>query len=176
MTSSAAVSTLCLSCGLCCDGVLFKDVELQAGDDAPALLRLGLPVRTVRRGNSTATKAPQPCAALCSDLRCQIYRQRPLRCRQFECALLKSAMAGEVSVDAALKSIRLAQARAEKVRSLLRTLSDHDEDRPLSLRFKRTQRRLETTGCEGDEAAVYGRLTQAVHALNLLLSSKFYPG
>ena len=40
--STNFVSQLCPKCGLCCNGVLFADVELRKGDDAERLAELGL--------------------------------------------------------------------------------------------------------------------------------------
>jgi len=102
----AITNELCNACGLCCNGVLFKDVQLQPGDDAAHLRSLGLPIREPRRvpprtGRSPhshevrKTRFPQPCAALCDGNRCRIYAERPARCREFECALFKSVAAGE---------------------------------------------------------------------------------
>ena len=51
---------LCRACGLCCDGTLFKDVELQPGDDAGRLQAAGLKLETLR----TKPRFAQPCAAL----------------------------------------------------------------------------------------------------------------
>lgn len=176
MASTTTASRLCLNCGLCCNGVLFRDVELQRGDDATKLASLGLPVRAARRGNATVTRASQPCAMLCADNRCQIYAQRPARCREFECALFKAVVAGEVAEEPALKTILQAQARAEKVRRLLRAAGDVDEERPLTQRFQRTRRRFES-GTMGESALEsFADLTLAVHSLNLLLSERFYPG
>lgn len=168
--SAEAVAQLCPQCALCCNGVLFKDVELQSGDDAKRLKAQGLPFLKSRQ-----LKFPQPCAALCSDHSCRIYAERPVRCRQFECALLKSVSAGEIGVPAALRVIRDAQKRADKVRRLLIACGDKDETQALSLRFKRTQRRLETTAFGEEEADAFGELTLVVHDLNLLLRTKFYP-
>jgi Fe-S-cluster containining protein len=189
MTSPGSLpEQLCLACGLCCNGVLFKDVELQPGDDAEQLKSLGLPIREVRRvqrrtGGSLHSKAetrnskfPQPCAALCDGNRCRIYAERPARCREFECALFKSVASGEIELAAALKTIRAARQRADHVRRLLRALGDTDEYLALSLRFKRTRRRLEAGGFDDASADTFGELTLAVHALNVLLSNKFYPG
>jgi Fe-S-cluster containining protein len=179
---------LCLACGLCCNGVLFKDVELQPGDDAKRLGWLGLPIREARKAQRKSrqslpskpetrnSKFPQPCAALCDDNRCRIYIERPMRCREFECALFKSVAAGKTELAAALKSIRAARQRADQVRRLLHVLGDIDEHLALSLRFKRTRRRLEAGGFDDSSADTFGELTLAVHALNVLLSSKFYPG
>jgi hypothetical protein len=46
----------------------------------------------------------------------------------------------------------------------------------LSIRFRRTARRLEEVGLDAQAADTYGRLTLAMHDLNLLLSEAFYPG
>ena len=173
MITTTAASRLCLACGMCCNGVLFRDVELQPGDDADALKKLGLPVR---RGDGVITKAPQPCATLCEDNRCRIYAQRPTRCREFECLLLKAVVSGEVEVDAAMKTIRQARVRADKILRLLRLSGDSDEHRPLSQRFHRTRRRFEAGGFDDAAVEVFADLTLAVHSLNVLLSAKFYAG
>lgn len=186
--SGSLPERLCLACGLCCNGVLFKDVELQPGDDAEYLRLLGLPIREPRRIQSESghalrskpdlriPKFPQPCAALCAGNRCRIYAERPARCREFECALFKSVAAGETELAAALKTIRAARQRADQVRRLLCALGDTDEHLALSLRFKRTRRRLEAGGFDDASADTFGELTLEVHALNVLLSSRFYPG
>ncbi len=166
---AAAVAQLCPNCAMCCNGVLFKDVELQPGDSAAKLKALGLPV-----SNSRVQKFPQPCAAL-AGCRCQIYGDRPTRCRQFECALLKAVAGGQTGVSAALRTIGETQQRAEKVRRLLRAAGDVNESLALSLRFKRTQRRLESSALSAAVADTFGELTLAVHDLNLRLREKFYP-
>lgn len=167
---SHIVGQLCLSCGLCCNGVLFRDVELQAGDDAAKLAALALPLQKTR----SKIRFPQPCAALCRDTRCRIYQERPARCREFECALLKSVQAGTQEISAALRTIRATLTRAERIRRLLRELGDDDESSPLSRRFKRMQRRMESTRINEEEAGIYGELTLAVHELNLAMSRFFY--
>ena len=156
---------------MCCNGVLFRDVELQPGDDAKKLATLGLPIERLK----TKSRFPQPCAALGEDCRCRIYTQRPQRCRQFDCALLQAALAEKVSVTSALSNIQQAHRRAEKVRRCLRVLGDEDEQLALSLRFKRTRRRIESGEIDADTAEAFGELTLAVHSLNVLLSQKFYP-
>jgi len=158
---------LCLACGLCCNGVLFKDVELQPGDDAQRLRSLGLPVRNARmakglpnsKRETRNAKFPQPCAALCDGNRCRIYAERPARCREFECALFKSVAVGGTELVAALKTVRATLRRADRVRRLLRLLGDIDEHLPLSLRFKRTRKRLESGGFDDASAEAFGELT-----------------
>jgi hypothetical protein len=171
-----AVAQLCPHCALCCNGVLFKDVELQAGDDATELESLGVPVSEIKRRKARGAKYkfPQPCAAL-EDCRCRVYADRPARCRQFECALLQSMQAGITGARVALGVIRNARQSADKVRALLREVGDVDEACALSLRFKRTKKRFEASPPNDARAETFGRLTLAVHDLNLLLQEKFYP-
>ncbi|HWX22869.1 MAG TPA: YkgJ family cysteine cluster protein [Candidatus Binatia bacterium] len=168
---------LCLSCGLCCNGVIFARVQLQPGDDAARLRSLGLPLpeRSAAPSALRARQFPQPCSAL-DGCRCRIYPERPHYCRQFECLLLKSVEAGKTRREAALEIIGTARQRADKVRRLLRELGDTDERTALSARFRRTARRLEKAALDEASAATYGELTMAVHDLNFLLSQSFYPG
>src|SRR5262249_32014463 len=94
---------LCLTCGLCCNGVIFADVKIQPKDDADRLRTLGLPLTKPR--DSAFPKWRQPCAAL-DGCRCRIYAERPHYCREFECALLKAVNVGRVGAEAALRIIR----------------------------------------------------------------------
>ena len=153
-TARKAVAELCWNCALCCNGVLFKDVELQPGDSAARLQNLGLPVSEIvnRKLQIVNRKFPQPCAAL-DGCRCRIYADRPARCRQFECALLKSVQAGETETDAALRTISAARQRADQVRQLLREAGDADEQLALSLRFKRTKKKFESAPPDDDTDA-----------------------
>lgn len=168
---SSIPQQLCTDCGLCCNGVIFRDVELGASD-LSRLEALGLPVRR------TSKKAVmnQPCAALdCRNL-CKIYTERPGYCREFECALLKSTVAGETTIPAAVKTIRLARKRAEKVKNLLRELGNDEEQLALSKRFKKVARAFDRGELPDESSGLYGDLTMAVHELNYLLSTDFYPG
>ena len=83
-SSADAVAQLCPNCGLCCNGVLFADVELRKGDDVQRLAELGLSLEKTGRQQAFA----QPCACFDGEL-CRIYTGRPKRCRTFECSLLK---------------------------------------------------------------------------------------
>jgi hypothetical protein len=117
----------------------------------------------------------QPCAAF-DGCRCRVYADRPKYCRQFECVLFKSVKAGRTEPAAALRIIRTARERADKVYCLLRILGDSDEQLPLSARFRRTSKRLKEHELDEETADTYGQLTLAFHDLNLLLGDAFYPG
>lgn len=151
--------------------MLFRDVQLQPGDDPTRLQSLGLPC-TQRRGK---IRFDQPCAALDGCV-CRVYPERPQYCRQFECALFKSVGSGATEFSAAQRIVRLAHRRAKRVQRLLAALGDQDEHRALSVRCRRTSRRLESAPLDDATAEVFGELTLAAHALNVLLQEAFYPG
>jgi hypothetical protein len=197
-SNDSVTEQLCLTCGLCCDGTLFKDVELLHGDDPAKLTAFGLPLRRTWTKDSPAANPnseirtpksvsgpgvsspatmtfPQPCAALGADCRCRIYADRPQRCRQFECALFQAVVAGAVEGAAARRTTSRAREQAGRVRNLLRTLGDTDESLALSQRFKRLKRRLEHDGTDDARAESFAGLSLAVHQLQWLLRQEFYP-
>ena len=154
--------------------MIFAHVKLPAGDNAPRLRSLGLPVSTPH----SAVRVPrlnQPCAAF-DGCRCGVYGDRPDYCRDFECVLLKSVKAGRTEPEAARRIIHAARERADKVARLLRKLGNNEEQTALSARFRRTTRRLQGADLDEETAEAYGQLTLAVHDLNLLLSEALYPG
>jgi Fe-S-cluster containining protein len=163
-----AVSQLCPNCGLCCNGVLFADVELRKGDDAKRLAELGLSL--VKKGRKPAFT--QPCVCFDGEL-CRIYTRRPKRCRTFECGLLKRVQAGELGADAALKTIAEAQRLAEKVRGQLRRLGQSDEQLALNRRYAQVMREpIDLSGLE-DAAELRGELMLAVNDLMQMLRQDF---
>jgi len=179
-SSNSTDENLCLSCGLCCNGVIFADVKLERGEDAAHFQELGLPIRCSGGRRPSATEAipgsasfTQPCAAL-DGCRCRVYADRPSYCRKFECLLLKSVNAGHTDSVEARRIIRTARGRADKVKRLLRALGDNAEATALSIRFRQTARRIEKGGLPQETARLFGELTLAVHDLNLILSKEFY--
>jgi Fe-S-cluster containining protein len=167
-------SSLCLECGLCCNGVIFADGQLQPEDDAELLRSLGLKFALNQKSKIKNQKFLQPCA--CFDgCRCHIYSERPKYCREFECLLLKNVNSGRTNTAAALRIIHNARQRVEKVKRLLRDLGNTEEGLALSKRFRKVKRRVESSALDEDSAEKFGDLTLAVHDLNVLLSEAFYP-
>lgn len=164
-------NSLCLECGLCCNGVIFADVQVQAGDDAAGLQSLGLAFVKAKAGIS---KFKQPCTAF-AGCQCNIYSQRPKYCREFECLLLKSVKSGHTGHAEASRIIRSALQRVKKVKRLLQELGDTEESLALGKRFRRIKRKLESGPLDEDTAGKFGELTLAVHDLNMLLAEAFYP-
>lgn len=144
----SAVDQLCPQCGLCCDGALFADVELRAGDNAKRLVKLGLSVKKKGRVKLAFT---QPCACFDGTL-CKIYGERPGHCRSFECGLLKKVNAGEIKASAALKKISKAKALIGRVCDLLAMFKGDDQNTALSERYARAM------ASPMDLAAGYGDL------------------
>src|SRR5262245_46751393 len=98
----AGSANICLSCGLCCNGVIFSDVKLLAGEDAAELRALEIPLARCAKEHGEADglavsgwRFPQPCTAF-DGCRCTIYNSRPKYCREFDCLLLKKVKAGSV--------------------------------------------------------------------------------
>lgn len=164
---------LCRACGLCCDGTLFDVVKLEPGDNAGRLKAFGLPI-TVSRGQAAVARFPQPCAALCADRTCRLYADRPGQCRAFECRVFKDAHAGRISFTAALRLVRQARRRADKVRRLLRELGDTEEHLGLGERFHRTSERLESGEADPAAKAKYADLSLAMHQLKLQAHARFH--
>jgi Fe-S-cluster containining protein len=158
--AASTVAALCPNCALCCNGVLFADVRLQAGDKAKRLATLGVPLK--KRGQ--IIRFSQPCSCLDGKL-CRIYADRPVRCRTFECRLLQRTQAGEVTERAALKSIQSMRRRAENVRRILRELGDTDETVPLSRRYQRMMREPIDLSAEERLVDLRGELMMAVAEL-----------
>jgi hypothetical protein len=163
-----AVAKLCPACGLCCNGVLFGDVELQRGDDAKQLTKTG--VELFRKGRKTAFM--QPCDCLVKGL-CSIYAHRPKRCAAFDCGLLKRVQREELSAVAALKKIAEAKRRAAEVLKLVRQLGNKDESLPLNQRYSAVI--AQPIDMSADEAEIErrGELMMAVSKLTDVLGRDF---
>jgi Fe-S-cluster containining protein len=173
--NSSDSNSLCLQCGLCCNGVIFADVQLQADDDAARLKSLGLRFASSQKSNIKIQKFLQPCNAF-DGCRCGIYSDRPRYCRDFECLLLKQVTQGRVSRSAAERLVRGARERVDRVKTLLHELGDVDESVALARRFRRVKARFEKEIPDKAVAARFGQLTLAMHELNMLLAEAFYPG
>jgi len=156
------IDTLCLQCGLCCNGVLFGDVRPEAGDRSPLFA-------------GGRSRVNQPCPALnAATCACAIYTERPARCRKFECKQLIAVSAGEISAEAALRKIRATKKLAGKVEWLLGELGFNDTALPLNRRFKCCQRAAETGKLPAENFDTLAELQLAVHELTLLLAKDFY--
>lgn len=153
--------TLCLQCGLCCNGVLFADVRPEPGDRSPLF--------------AGRSRVSQPCPAFnAGDCTCTLYAERPARCRKFECRQWLEVQAGKISPAAALKKIRIARKLSVRAERLLAKLGNQDEHLTLSRRFRRCQRRAETGGLPPEQFTTLADLQLAMHGLTRLLAQGFH--
>lgn len=104
-----AASTLCTSCGLCCDGSLFSIAPLVPEDGAVVP-----PLRSHEDGDERYLSLP--CPALDSARCCTVYGNRPRICGAFRCALLDRLDGGTISLQEATRKV--AVARQHKSRTL----------------------------------------------------------
>lgn len=124
--ATTLTDSLCTRCGLCCDGSLLAEVELERDAEATRAIALGLRVDE----ESDEPVMMLPCSGLCGT-RCSVYAHRPRTCRTYECRLLIEARAGQVSVSEALEVIEEARDRVAAVRQLLASRPQDDATLPL---------------------------------------------
>jgi uncharacterized protein len=98
--------SLCLKCGLCCDGTFLSGVPLKPNDETAPLKAAG--IKIVSDNDLTVFKLP--CAAL-RNCACTVYANRPQRCRTYKCELLKRFERDDISQQSAVEII-------DKVKSL----------------------------------------------------------
>ena len=107
---ASGLSALCVECGLCCDGSLFRFLPVEP-QDVEKHHALALPVVT----QSGRLAMPLPCAKLEARC-CGVYQARPPGCRAFVCRLGRRLEDGEVSAATALGLVREAQRLIEVLR------------------------------------------------------------
>jgi hypothetical protein len=166
--SPTIVAQLCPDCGLCCNGVVFADVELQSADQPEVFAKLGVTLARKRR----RLTLPQPCS--CFDGRlCHIYADRPQRCRAFECGVLKRVDTGEMTAAEAGHLIQTVKAQAEMIRGLLARLGSTEEDLPLHRRYVRAVGQPIDLSGDPELSETRGKLMCAVAKLMKLLQKHF---
>lgn len=119
--------SICIGCGLCCDGTVVSHLAVRDESD------VGAPLRALGVEVIVAAEPPVfelPCPAVCDGV-CTIHSlHRPSACSQFECALSQAVIDGDVTYDeakaviAATLSLRDAARRGELETSVL----DHQID------------------------------------------------
>jgi len=120
-------STLCLACGLCCNGVLHAFANIEPGESA-FVEALGLSVMEV----DGRARFRLPCPLL-DEKRCSIYEfQRPRVCGNYRCELLKKYLSAEVSLESALETINRLQGLLQEVQALLPDRLTGEDLRPAS--------------------------------------------
>jgi len=99
-------TTLCLACGICCEGVLHNHA-VAAPEELERIARLGIGLHEKREYPAFAL--PCPCHV---DRCCTVYDQRPKACGVYKCSLLQAAQEGKRSFSEAHRIV-------EQVREVL---------------------------------------------------------
>lgn len=110
--------SLCLSCGLCCSGVLHNWTFLQP-EEVDLASKLGLEVIQPSRRQTRSDPRPvfrQPCRAL-DGTTCQIYKDRPQACRVYTCHVLQRMEIGELSQAEAQELVSCARHLIDELRA-----------------------------------------------------------
>ena len=92
--------SICVGCGICCDGTLFRHLPIALGDKREVLEAAGSVIATV----GTSSVMLQGCGAFDGQC-CTIYAHRPTVCGTFTCALYRRHAAGEVTTEDAKVAI-----------------------------------------------------------------------
>lgn len=153
-------SALCVSCGLCCSGVLFADAKATPEETG----RIGSFGLETFRTATGADRFRLPCHHLSAGA-CTIYADRFSTCRKFKCKLLKRLEAGEV----ALAESRDAVARAN---ALLAPVIAADPGLRTVV-ARRALRREDVAALPAADRAAAGRLLLDTLVLDRFLDATF---
>ncbi|MFW6275291.1 MAG: YkgJ family cysteine cluster protein [bacterium] len=106
---------ICLSCGICCDGTLLGFVQLES--EERSRLRKLMDIEEVGDKGFFF----QPCSKLgCNG--CTIYPDRPKKCGEFQCKMLKAFEKKELDFDSAISVINLVKQKRMTIEKHLTSL------------------------------------------------------
>ena len=111
--------SLCMACGLCCDGTLFNQAKLEPDDDLTELSALGARIHGDRKFFDLPCQAHKGI--------CTIYNHRPRICGDFGCRLLISHSFGEISYEDATKIIDDIKHKSHALRVRMEAVVGKDE-------------------------------------------------
>jgi Fe-S-cluster containining protein len=106
---------LCMDCGLCCNGTLFKTFPVEQD-------KIHLFESNQSKPNSTQQTVSQKCQHLDSCNLCNIYNNRPKICEQFSCGITEEVNDNKITIIEA--------------KILIKQLKDDPLNKDLIKRFK----------------------------------------
>ena len=114
--------SICVECGLCCDGTLYSDVVFGRDGNDPNIKKEQKRFKTLEftaahHDKEPAWRAPlHPCEFLGSDNCCEIYEDRPSICSAHDCWLLLEYNAGFKTYGFAVNEINRIKALQDELR------------------------------------------------------------
>jgi uncharacterized protein len=147
-SSENDVSSICVSCGMCCDGTLFDKAVVHGEEDRAVADGVGLTTYVIN--DKSFFKLPCHHFSAC----CTIYgTQRPHTCSAFFCVPLKKYKSGEQTFsDAAFQVQQLLEYR----NSLMKAAAQFPE--LMELNFRQIKSKLEEYSEDNDKVRVYRHL------------------
>ncbi len=109
MASEQESQSLCLACGLCCNGALHGRTII-ADNEIHKAAELGLEIEL----SVIPPGFKQPCVMFVGNC-CNIYAQRPTSCQVYRCALLEKYEAGRVTYEEAMRVVDQGRSMYEAV-------------------------------------------------------------
>lgn len=100
---------VCVACNLCCDGSLFNRVAVKPEEKE----RLQEKGRFYTKSNGEI-RMRLGCHYLADNGQCECYKQRPRKCRTYQCELLKSVEAGIIPMQDAVSIVQEARMLRDK--------------------------------------------------------------
>lgn len=98
-------SDLCLACGMCCDGTLFRTTTLQPHESPMAAARGAVVVETPAADGTTHHSIAQPCLWWRNGCCSQYADWRPDVCATYECQLLTNFVTGTMTLAQCLEIV-----------------------------------------------------------------------
>lgn len=164
------MTSLCIGCGMCCDGTMYRSVEVGEGDQREPLVAAGL----LFTQKDDATCFTQPCPAFGGES-CSVYEGRPAVCRNYRCLLLRRSEAGEVSHDNAVALIAKTTALRQRVRSGLAAYVDAPERLSLDGMYRLMLAKFDAMPDPAAARREHAELLLEVVALRVILAREFEP-
>jgi len=114
--------SLCVQCGLCCDGTIFEHARVFPEDDLTQLEADGFILLTAAERRGFALPCHHQQGRVCT-----VYQQwRPTICQTFRCRLLRRFEAGELSWEEARARIERTVALVEGIQARLPAPSEEE--------------------------------------------------
>jgi Fe-S-cluster containining protein len=157
---------ICLSCGLCCDGVLIGFVQLDKEE-----LSVMRTLKDIEAFENSGLFL-QPCANQDAD-GCNIYAQRPRQCDLFKCKLLKSIENKNLDFYSALVVVHLIQKQKLTIEKQFANLPFRLQSQSFYFKIVEIHNFMQKNNGESTLQQTHGSLLSEIDELNTLVSKSF---
>ena len=164
------LKNICLDCGMCSDGSMYRFVAIEDGDPLEPLRAAGASFVT----HDGQMSFLLPCPAFRGG-GCSIYEHRPTVCRNYQCFLLRRYQAGEVSFDEARSLIERTIGLRDRVRPALTAFVEPQESLALSGLYARLDEKLDAMPDPAAARLEMAELFLEIAALRVILAREFEP-